>query len=274
LVCAACGPDARDEDLGEPGGSGSGSGSGSGGNGGGSGSGDGTIVYVYAHSSSALYKVDPDTLAITKIGDFGWGSVGSDVMTDIAIDKNGVMIGVSYDRVYKVDTNNAQTTMLSGNLGGTFNGLSFVPATQIGGVNTSTDDVLVGTRNSDGKVFRIDPMTGAATQTGDKGSYVSCGDLVAVDGFGTMQTLSNGFGSGGDSLARLAQTSFSAAPVGGGTGFQSIWGVAFWKNKVYGFTNYGEFLIIDPMTGAAMLVEQTDVNWWGAAVTTIAPVVY
>jgi len=271
LALAACGPDGRD-DLGDDG-MGSGSGSGSGGNGGGSGSGGGEVVYVYAHSADALYKVDPDTLAITKIGDFNWGSVGSDSMTDIAINKSGEMIGISYSRVYRVNTQTAQTTLLSSSLGGTFNGLSFVPATQIGGVNTNTDDVLVGTRNSDGKVFRIDPMTGAATQTGDMGAYTSSGDLVAVDGFGTMQTTSNGFSSSGDSLARLAQASFSASPVGGGaTGFSQIWGVAFWKSKIYGFTNNGEFILIDPTTGQGTLVSQNDVAWWGAAVTTLAPV--
>jgi hypothetical protein len=230
------------------------------------------VVYVYAHSADALYRVDPDTLAITKVGDFGWGSVGSDQMTDIAIDKAGVMIGISYSRVYRVDTNNAQTTLLSNALDGTFNGLSYVPSMQIGGVGGG-DDVLVGTRNSDGKVFRIDPMTGSATQAGDMGAYSSSGDLVAVDGFGTMQTVPGSL-FGADKLARLAQASFTATPVGSGdTGFSQIWGVAFWKSKIYGFTNGGAFVLIDPTTGSATMVSQTPgVAWWGAAVTTLAPV--
>ncbi len=263
IVLCACGPDGRDDLDGDGEGDGSGSGSGSG-------SGVELVPYVYAHSASALYRVDPDTLAITKVGDFGWGSVGNDMMTDIAIDKTGMMIGISFDRVFRVDTNNAQTTLLSSNLDGTFNGLSFVPASQIGATG---DDVLVGTRNSDGKVFRIDPMTGAATQIGDMGAYTSSGDLVAVDGFGTMQTVTGGgFLGGNDSLARLAQTSFSATPVGA-TGYGQIWGVAFWKSKIYGFTNGGQFVLIDPVTGAGTMVSQTQgVAWWGAAVTTLAPV--
>ena len=272
LVFAACGPDGRDDDGLGGGGDGDDDGDGSG-DGSGSGSGGGEQVYVYAHTASALYRVDPDTLAITKVGEFGWGSVGSDEMTDIAIDKAGTMIGISYNRVYRVDTNTAQTTLLSNNLGGTFNGLSFVPQTQFGGMGTGTDDALVATRNSDGKVFRIDPMTGAATQTGDMGAYSSSGDLVAVDGFGTVQTVPASL-FGNDRLARLAQASFSAAPIGSGdTGFTQIWGVAFWKSKIYGFTNGGQFILIDSTTGAGTLVSQTPgVAWWGAAVTTLAPV--
>jgi hypothetical protein len=257
---AACGPSGRDEGgLGVDGGD----------SGSGSGSGNGEQVYVYAHSASALYRVDPDTLAIQKVGDFGWGSVISDQMTDIAIDKTGRMIGVSFDRVYRVEPTTAQTTLLSGNLDGSFNGLSFVPAAQLG---TTGDDVLVGTRNSDGKVFRIDPTTGAATQVGDMGSaYASSGDLVAVDGFGTMQTVT---GNSSDVLARLAPQTFAATAVGGGTGFGQIWGVAFWKSKIYGFTNSGQFVLIDPATGVASMVSQTPgVAWWGAAVTTLAPVI-
>ena len=77
------------------------------------------------------------------VGAFGWGSVGCDQMTDIAIDKNGVMIGISYSRVYRVDPTTAQTTLLSNSLDGTFNGLSFVPAAMLG---QTGDDVLVGTQ--------------------------------------------------------------------------------------------------------------------------------
>ncbi len=237
--------------------------------GGGGGDAAATDVYVYAHSASTLYRVDPDTLAITMVGDFGWPSqVGTDQMTDIAIDKTGKMIGVSFSSVYQVDSTTAKATLLSSSLGGNFNGLSFVPAAQLGATG---DDILVGTDNADGKVYRIDPMTGSATQVGDMGTgFMSSGDLVAVAGFGVAQTVT---GSSNDRLAKLAPQTFAATPIGTDTGFGQIWGVAFWKNKVYGFTNNGQFILIDPTTGAATLVSQNGVQWWGAAVTTLAPVI-
>jgi hypothetical protein len=264
VVLIACGPSTRDP--GDNGGGGGGAQPDA--SGGGGGSGGGEQVYVYAHTASTLYKVDPDTLQISMVGNFNWGSVGNDQMTDIAIDKNNQMIGVSYSRVYRVDPTTAATSLLSSALSGNFNGLSFVPAAMLG---LTGDDVLVGTQNSDGKVFRIDPMTGSATEVGNMGAFTSSGDMVAVAGFGTVQTVTS-LGAGGDRLARLAQQSFSASVIGGGTGFAQIWGVAYFKDKVYGFTNNGAFLLIDPNTGAGTMVSNNGLSWWGAAVTTIAPV--
>jgi hypothetical protein len=225
------------------------------------------VTFVYAHTATTLYKVDPDTLAITMVGNFGWSN-GTDTMTDIAIDKTGVMIGVSYTAVYRVDVTTAAATRLSTGLSGTFNGLSFVPAAMLG---QTGDDVLVGTRNADGIVFRIDPMTGGSTQIGNMGGFSSSGDLVAVTNFGTAQTADNGFSS--DRLVRLAPQTFAATAVGTDIGFSEIWGVAFWKNKIFGFTSTGQFVTIDPNTGVGTLVQANGPAWYGAAVTTSAPVI-
>jgi hypothetical protein len=260
LVLVACGPAGRGaDDGGDDDGGGVDAGNGSDG-------GTVGVTSVYAHTSDTLYRVDPDTLAITEVGDFGWSN-GSDDMTDIAIDKTGVMIGISFDSVYRVDPSTAVATRLSNGLTGMFNGLSFVPAAMLG---QTGDDVLVGTRNTDGAVFRIDPTTGAKTQIGDMGGYSSSGDLVAVEGF-TLQTADNGFSA--DRLVRLAPSTFAAAQIGSSIGFSEIWGVAYWKDKVFGFTNGGEFITIDPTTGVGTLVQSGGPAWWGAAVTTSAPVI-
>lgn len=261
LAIAACGPPALEgDDTGPDGG---------GGGGGDPGGGGGTApagTVVYAHSASTLYKIDPDTLAVTKIASFGWPS-GTDEMTDIAVDKNGAIIGVSETSVYRVDPATAACTVLSRSLQGAFNGLSFVPADVVG---ASGDDILVGTRGDDGIVDRIDPMTGAVTQIGNMGStFSSSGDLVAVAGFGTVQTT---LGTSSDVLAKLAPVTFKATAAGA-TGFSDIWGLAFWKGKVFGFTAGGQFLTIDPATGVATLVQSGGPEWWGAGVTTIAPVI-
>ncbi|HEY5945445.1 MAG TPA: hypothetical protein VIV40_08135 [Kofleriaceae bacterium] len=264
VLLFACGPSTRGDD---DNGGGGGNAQPDAGGGGGGGGGGGETVYVYAHTATTLYKVDPDTLQVQMVAPFNWRTVGSDSMTDIAIDKTGQMIGVSFTRVYRVDPSNAVTTLLSSELSRSFNGLSFVPADQLG---LTGDDVLVGTQSTNGKVYRINPMTGATTEVGDMGpAYTSSGDLVGVAGFGTVQTVNGG---AGDVLARLAPSSFSAAPIGGGTGFSKIFGIAFFKGKVYGFTEDGAFVLIDPNTGAATQVSNAGIAWWGAAVTTLAPV--
>jgi hypothetical protein len=186
-----------------------------------------TTTSVYAHTSDTLFRVDPDTFAVSRIAAFAWPpSIGTDQMTDIAVDKNGVMIGVSYSRVYRVDTTTAQTTLLSGALGGSFNGLSFVPAAQVG---RTGDDVLVASRNSDGKIFEINPSTGAATQIGDMGhGYVSSGEIVSVVGLGTIATVT---GTGPDILVKLAPVTFDATPIGTNTGFSTLWGSASGRTR-------------------------------------------
>jgi hypothetical protein len=237
------------------------------------GTGDAALdVYVYAHTAAALYRVDPDTYAIALVGNFGWpASVLTDQMTDLAIDKTGRMIGISFGAVYEVDPVTAKCTQLSNALAGNFNALSFVPAQTLG---QTGDDVLVALRNTDGKAFRVDTSTGHVAQVGDMGgAFVSSGDLVGVDGFGVVQTVP-GSGGGHDQLVRLAPNSLAATPIGtGDTGFDNIWGIAFWKTKVFGFTKQGEFVLIDRATGAGTLVSSNGVEWWGAAVTTKAPVI-
>jgi len=100
------------------------------------------------------------------------------------------------------------------------------------------------------------------------GSFTSSGDLVAVVGFGTVQTT---VGSSSDVLARLAPMTFTATAIGA-TGHVGIFGLAFWKSKVFGFTEGGDFITIDPSTGAATVVQRGGPAWWGAGVTTVAPV--
>lgn len=232
--------------------------------------GDGTTqvtTFVYAHTADALYRVDPETLAVTVVGDFGFAS-GSDQITDIAIDKTGQMIGISFTAVYRIDPATAVATRLATGLSGMFNGLSFVPADQLG---QTGDDVLVATRNANGAVFRIDPMTGGTTQIGNMGNFSSSGDLVSVAGFGTLQTADNGVSP--DRLVRLAPQTFAATEIGTSIGYGDIWGVAYWKDKIFGFTEAGQFITIDPLTGVGTLVQGNGPAWWGAAVTTLAPVI-
>lgn len=224
---------------------------------------------VYAHSAAQLYRVDPDTFAVSLVAPFGWGS-GFDEMTDIAIDKDGVMIGISYDSVYRIDGDTAQTTLLSSNLQGMFNGLSFVPAGQVG--FPEGPDVLVGSRNTDGKIFSIDRNTGAVAEVGDMGgTHVSSGDIVSIAGAGTFATVGGTLGP--DTLVRLAPGTFAATPIGSNTGYSDLWGIGFWKGKVFGFAESGQFVLVDTTTGVATPVETSAPRWWGAAVTTAAPIV-
>jgi hypothetical protein len=158
----------------------------------------------------------------------------------------------------------------AGELPQDFNGLSFVPSIEAFGVEGP--DVLIAGRNSDGKIFQIDPLLGNATEIGDMGpQFATSGDIVAVRDFGIVATSSGGALT--DALVRLAPNTFAATVIGSGTGFHRVWGVGFWRGEVFGFTDGGEFITINTTTGVGTLQQNNGVLWWGAAVTTRAPVI-
>jgi hypothetical protein len=264
-VVGACGPGARDDD--------------GGGNGADSGPGQapdaglppiGNSV-VFAHSADVLFRVDPDTFVVSEVGPFIWPAGTVDDMTDIAIDKNGRITGVSFTRVYRVDPLTVECTKLADLQGGhQFNGLSWIP---VGGVDAN-EETLVGT-TLDGTLWRVDPQTGATTSIGDYGgNWKSSGDLVSVEGLGTFATINTGGTLLNDKLAKVDfAAGGTVTVVGTDTGVKSIWGVGFWKGKIFGFTSDNKFVLIDPLTGVATPQSTSAVSWWGAGVTTEAPVI-
>jgi len=222
---------------------------------------------VYAHDALTLYEVDPETLAVTKVADFGWPAE-PDKMTDLAVDQAGRMLGVSRGYVYGVDPKTGACTALSQLPAEThFVGLSFI-AQKSGG-----PEMLVGIDKTGGRVDRIDPQSGQTVAIGTFGNgLLASGDIVSVKGLGTVATVIDGK-SETDFLARVDESNGKATVIGD-TGFKSIFGLGYWKGKLYAFTSAGEFVLLDVKTGAGTLVQaDTGVLWWGAGVTTSAPVI-
>jgi hypothetical protein len=224
-------------------------------------------VLVYAHTGSDLVSVDPKTMAISRIGNFiihGTPDKYLNDVTDIAVDRNGRIVGTTYDRLLEIDAQTAECKPIAPlPPGRSFNGLSWI--------RTDAGDEQLLATTLDGGVFRIDPMTGAATLVGPLGGGLqSSGDLVSVEGYGTLVTVK---GTKSDDLARLDPKT-GAATVIGPTGFQQIWGLGFWGNRVFGFTSTGQFILIDPKTGAGTLVQADSAYpFYGAGVTTSVPVI-
>ncbi len=236
---------------------------------------------VYAHSGQTLYRIDTRTNQAIMIGAFT--NLGTQSMTDIAVDRNGVMIGVTLNKIFSVDTSTAACTLLA-SFTGTDNltSLSFVPANP---AQPDGPEVLVAATDT-GAVIRIDVSGSTATSTviGDYGQsggmdVISSGDIVYVRGFGTVATVDVGATGGQDYLATIDPTSgWQATVIGTGTGFDKIFGVAFWGGTLYGFAdsgagNGGAFVRLDRQTGAGTLIEAGTIRWFGAGVTTEAPII-
>jgi hypothetical protein len=233
---------------------------------------DGSVpVYdqkVYAHSPTMLFVVDPNTLVVTTVAAFSWpsGHFGEQ-MTDIALDEEGGMIGISFGSVYAVDPETAVCTYLADLDTSSFNGLSWVE-----GVGADPDGKSLVGVNQEGDFCTIDPETGVSNCLGAYGGGLgSSGDLVFVRGAGVFATATS-LAYGSDVLVSIDPADGSASVIGP-TGFQDIWGLAYWGGQIFGFTDGGEFLTIDPATGAGTLVTTKANQFWGAGVTTVAPVV-
>lgn len=227
-------------------------------------------VFVYAHSATNLYLVNPRTFEVRAIGVFGFPSDGRDHrMTDIAITGDNQMWGVTYDTLYRVDPGTAVCTYVTNLAGGfTFNGLSFLPGTSGGA------ERLVATTR-EGEVYEIDRTSGAAIHLGSYGGgYGSSGDIVFVYGAGAFATVvdSNLFFPT-EYLARIDPMT-GAATIIGPTGSSNTWGIGYWGGTLYGFTDGGQFATIDVTTGAATVVSSSAIEWWGAAVSTRAPITH
>ncbi len=227
-------------------------------------------VLVYAHSDTTLFSLDPTTLSVARIGAFATPGGGTDSITDIAITKTGEIYGCSYDVLYRVDARTAALTPIgdlraAGFLGfNGFNALSFVP-------DDSGNETLIGAAN-DGTYYRVDEATAAVTRLGEySGRLRSSGDIVGVARGGTFATV---LGPTSDALVRIDAASGTATPIGTGTGFSDIWGLGYFRQKLYGFTASGQIVVIDVNTGVGQLANTTagTDTFWGAGVTTIAPV--
>ena len=226
-----------------------------------------TIV-VYAHSSDRLFRVDPDSLNVIEIGRFHRRGTTPPVpvggVTDLAVDRAGRVFGLTTGELLQVDAFTAGCDVITAlPQGRNFNGMSWVR-----GEGTSEQLVATG---FDGSVFRIDPQTGASSLLGALGDDLrSSGDLVSVALHGTLATAT---GPGTDQLVRIDPATGRATRIGP-VGFTKVWGLGFWQDRVFGFTDQGQFISINPTTGAGTLVRSLpNLHFWGAGVTTSAPVI-
>jgi hypothetical protein len=163
-------------------------------------------------------------------------------------------------------------------------------------------EVLVAA-NDAGQLFRIDATTGATTQVGTMGvdtasgkAWALSGDIVFLANGGSPVAFATvcptGSCGGTDTLIELDVSMVKPGtasalktvrgPIVKGSwctnaaspaSFGSIFGIAAYDDKVYGFSNKGEVIEIHNTDGSACLVKAyPSTSFKGAGVTTSAPV--
>lgn len=235
---------------------------------------------VYAHSGQNLYRIDTSNLDVIEIGPF---NTGGPSITDIAVDKNDVMLGVSLSKIWDIDTGTGAATEKATFQGsGNLTSLSFVP---VDPDNPDSDERLV-TATDQGDVYEINPETGVETLLGNYGMHQgeqirSSGDIVSVRGLGTFATVTvTDALSDPDLLAEIDTDTWDATPIGTATtGYDKVFGLGYWGGTFFGFVDNspgeetGTMITIDSTTGVGTPATTSQFRWYGAGVTTDAPIV-
>ncbi|MBK9071837.1 MAG: hypothetical protein IPL79_12665 [Myxococcales bacterium] len=221
----------------------------------------------YAHSSNVLYKIDPLTNELTEVGPFsGAFNPAADQATDLALNAAGELYIATFSKIMRVNPETAEAELLSPQLSFSANALTFMPVDV--GNPTGAERLIAGGSN---QLAEINQTTGEATSVGSLGPSTGfSGDLFYVRDVGIYAMLDAGQSS--TSLARLDETTFEATLIGP-TGFNGVWGMAFYAGTFYGFSAAGEMFTIDVNTGVGTLVvgPLPNVSFWGAGVSTTAP---
>jgi hypothetical protein len=204
-------------------------------------------------------------------------------LLDLAVDKSDRIVGASRTELYTISATSGAATLLrtlDASAQG-FTSLSFIP-----GASPNDPDILVAA-NEAGDVFQINESNGTATKIGNYGmsngmQIKSSGDLFGVRGYGVFATVDIGDGTM-DYLARVdPANNWTATPLPQSTNHDKIFGLGFWGGKIYGFVDKGfvnnqpaggVMLQLDSVTGAATELATGSERWFGAGVTTDAPII-
>lgn len=220
---------------------------------------------VFGHSATTLYRLDPVTKQVTVVGDF---VDCPEAVIDIALDKNGNMVGTTFGGLYTIDKATAKCSLIKS--GGYPNSLSFVPQ----GTVDPDVEALVGFEGS--TYVRIFPDTGDKQTIGTlNGGYVSSGDVVSVIGGGTYLTVFGGPESCGDCIIEVDPETGAFIKNVGALGHSSVYGLAFWGGAAYGFDAFGQLFQIDLTSAATMNIlipgAPPNLSFYGAGSSTAAP---
>jgi hypothetical protein len=217
---------------------------------------------IYAHGPNTLFEFSVGTQAVTLVGNFTFDS-NSGSITDIAIDRHGVLYAVTFVDAFVCHPQQAECWHI-GRLTGSHNGLSFVPSNVPG-----DPELLAGIANSgtwtayEGVPFSLNARPLGAYS----GGAGSSGDVYHINGIGTFGAVT-GMGSGAtivetDNVGGILRTISNLDSVGG------VYGLAGWDDYIYAFTSSGQVIAIDPITGQDLSVSSGHGSWWGAGVRTI-----
>jgi hypothetical protein len=218
--------------------------------------------FVYPHTASEIYTFNVNDYEIELVGAPGIGT-----MTDLAIDRHGVMWVMTFTELWICHPQTAEC-WLRGSLPSSGNGLTFVPQ----GVLEPDRDSLVAIANSGAWGLVTENPGGQATVSPIGGygpGYSSSGDAFSIVGVGTYAAVitpqfEDAIVSVDPATGAVQSTLTTSAAA-------NIWGLAGWQDAIYAFSSNGNVTLFDPLTGDASTIGSYPVSWYGAGVQTEIP---
>lgn len=203
---------------------------------------------VYLHSSEALY-VDPlDGSGPELIGELVSTTGESVYLVDLAVHPDGRLFGISNGWLYVINSKTAECTRVGAERDAWAVGMTFLPDGRL---------VIAGAG-----VHVLDAQTGTIADTlVPDGVHQTSGDVLAVPDGRLLWTIQ---GPNGLDLLMDIDPSTKAVTTLGVTGAANIWGLAWARGEVLGYTGHGRRVTLDRSTGAATDAAELGTPWFGA----------
>lgn len=235
----------------------------------------GTVTTVYANTDSALYTLNPQTNAVTLVGNVAGlgGGTNDTTVTDVAVNSTGDVYVNSESVIYKATVPQSPGTVqltklasISLQSGQKFYALAFTPAGALG-----SGEVLIG-GDGNGELWSIDTTNGTTKDLGSFGvdpshsgyDFALSGDLVFYNdaknnptGLATvrpckpktttclsssdylvavdMTALANAYKTSAGASLLKGIYGGSSSSDGAGTNYGDLFGLGAWEGTVFAF---------------------------------------
>jgi len=221
---------------------------------------------VYAQTASGLYALDVKSLILQQVADFSFDTEGRHQVTDIAIDRAGVLWAITFNTLWLCHPQTGECRNQARLPFTNFNGLTFVSGSLFGEMK----DVLIGI-DSAGSWRRLDFLRDILVDE-LLGVYLnerSSGDAFSIEGVGTFASVKR-TGVLNDIIVKVDPTRPSqVTDVLELDGYSSIYGLAGWRGVLFAFDESGAVLAINTETQEVTQLNAQAERWWGAAVSSV-----
>jgi hypothetical protein len=216
---------------------------------------EGLTCEFFASSSDTLYRIDPFAETVVEVGSLRLPGGMTGGILDLDIDSDGGLVGVTNSGLFTFDQNGEGSLLANVDVPERTNGMAIDSFGKI--------FLTQGVSDRDSFAYTVNRETGQVSTVGALSPYRSSGDCVVLK---DDSLLMSARGEDGSDLLVYIDSQSAQTRVIGDIGFPGVYGLSASWNGLFGVTDAGKVLVIDPDTGAGrLLFEQADTRFWGAA---------